>query len=218
MVALLFFYTAFLRAPQNGMPAMPDVLVGLTSVAAAGYVGKKALTGPAVISDVEPASQVVGQDVTLVTSGIFQSGDDVSRLGLLFGSVAGRVAARRPLPRRDFRACCSTPSVPDSAAGKLDVAVSRAPQREIGHMAGFKVEPWVPARPTRRSRIAGTRLGWRRQASQGRPRSSSASRSRSTAGRPRRRSIRRCQATTVARTVPANIISPGGADVNRSLS
>jgi hypothetical protein len=54
LVALIFFYGEMPRAAQNGIPAIPAVLLGLTSVAAVGYVGKKALTGPAVISEVIP--------------------------------------------------------------------------------------------------------------------------------------------------------------------
>ena len=45
-VALIFFYGELLIAPQSGLPTVPDVLLGLTSVAAVGYVGKKALAPP----------------------------------------------------------------------------------------------------------------------------------------------------------------------------
>ena len=140
VVALLFFYTAFLRAPQKGMPAMPDVLVGLTSVAAAGYVGKKALAGPAVISDVEPPSQVVGQDVTLVTSGIFQSGDDVSLLTVLFGAASGRVV--QPATPTTTQGVLLDTAVPPDAAGKVNIAVS-VPNGRSATWPGFKVKPWV---------------------------------------------------------------------------
>jgi hypothetical protein len=43
-VALFFVISTLMHSPLSGLPRIPDVLLGLTSVAAAGYVGKKALT------------------------------------------------------------------------------------------------------------------------------------------------------------------------------
>lgn len=43
LVALVFVVGSFLHDPTAGLPHMPDVLLGLTSVSAVGYVGKKAL-------------------------------------------------------------------------------------------------------------------------------------------------------------------------------
>ena len=54
LVALLFFYGEFLRVPQDALPDIPDVLLGLTSVAAVGYVSKKALSSPPAITAVLP--------------------------------------------------------------------------------------------------------------------------------------------------------------------
>jgi hypothetical protein len=42
-VALTFFFGELLASPTLGLPTMPDVLVGLTSVSAVGYIAKKAL-------------------------------------------------------------------------------------------------------------------------------------------------------------------------------
>jgi hypothetical protein len=42
-VALLFVVGMLLHEPVKGLPHIPDVLLGLTSVSAVGYVGKKAL-------------------------------------------------------------------------------------------------------------------------------------------------------------------------------
>jgi hypothetical protein len=42
-VALTFFFGQFLSNPLLGLPDIPNVLVGLTSVSAVGYLGKKAL-------------------------------------------------------------------------------------------------------------------------------------------------------------------------------
>jgi hypothetical protein len=43
LVALVFVLGTFLNEPLKGLPHIPDVLLGLTSVAAVGYVGKKLL-------------------------------------------------------------------------------------------------------------------------------------------------------------------------------
>lgn len=43
-VALFYVISTLLHAPLHGLPHIPDVLLGLTSVSAVGYVGKKALS------------------------------------------------------------------------------------------------------------------------------------------------------------------------------
>jgi hypothetical protein len=43
-VAMFFVISTLLHDPLNGLPRIPDVLLGLTGVAAVGYVGKKAVT------------------------------------------------------------------------------------------------------------------------------------------------------------------------------
>jgi hypothetical protein len=42
-VAMIFFVGMLVHAPLSGFPHIPDVLLGLTSVSAIGYVGKKGL-------------------------------------------------------------------------------------------------------------------------------------------------------------------------------
>jgi hypothetical protein len=55
-VALVFFFGQFLADPLLGLPDMPDVLVGLTSVSAVGYLGKKALPASMrAIAEVRPS-------------------------------------------------------------------------------------------------------------------------------------------------------------------
>jgi len=64
--ALIFFFGELLGAPQLGLPTIPDVLLGLTSVSAVGYVGKKALPSlTRAITKVEPPQ---------IKQGIWQSG------------------------------------------------------------------------------------------------------------------------------------------------
>jgi hypothetical protein len=54
-VALTFFFGELLASPPLGLPSIPKVLVGLTSVSAVGYVAKKALPVAArAITKVDP--------------------------------------------------------------------------------------------------------------------------------------------------------------------
>jgi hypothetical protein len=56
LVAFVFFYGALWRAPQAGMPVIPSILVGLTSLSAVGYLGNKSLPqpAPAAVASVSP--------------------------------------------------------------------------------------------------------------------------------------------------------------------
>jgi len=55
-VALVFFFGEFLSNPTAGLPSIPNVLAGLTTVSAAGYVGKKVLTPGRTIASVRPST------------------------------------------------------------------------------------------------------------------------------------------------------------------
>ncbi|MEA2196260.1 MAG: hypothetical protein QOJ25_311 [Solirubrobacteraceae bacterium] len=71
-VALIFFFGGYLVSPQLGLPKIPDVLLGLTSTSAVGYVAKKALTttGTLAITKVLPERGSAGKTVTLWVSGL----------------------------------------------------------------------------------------------------------------------------------------------------
>jgi hypothetical protein len=70
-VALVFFFGEFWTNPQLGLPTIPDVLLGLTSVSAVGYVAKKALpSGGLNVVKVDPAKAAAGAVVTLYVSGL----------------------------------------------------------------------------------------------------------------------------------------------------
>jgi hypothetical protein len=44
LVTAIYFVAEFVRPNSGGLPVIPDTLLGLTSVSAALYVGKKAAT------------------------------------------------------------------------------------------------------------------------------------------------------------------------------
>jgi hypothetical protein len=67
LIAMLFLAGSLIDTPQEGLPQIPDVLLGLTSVAAAGYVGKKALPTTPTVNSVSPGG--VQQDAALTIQG-----------------------------------------------------------------------------------------------------------------------------------------------------
>jgi hypothetical protein len=70
-VALVFFFGEFWAKPQLGLPTIPDVLLGLTSVSAVGYVAKKTLASGALrIVKVDPIRAHTNDVVTLYVSGL----------------------------------------------------------------------------------------------------------------------------------------------------
>jgi hypothetical protein len=71
-VALIFFFGDYLVSPQLGLPKIPDVLLGLTSTSAVGYVAKKVLTTTATlaITKVYPNRGSAEDTVTLWVSGL----------------------------------------------------------------------------------------------------------------------------------------------------
>jgi hypothetical protein len=138
-VALAFFYGEILRVPQEGMPTIPDVLLGLTSVAAVGYVAKKALTGPAVISSVVPPAARAGDPVTIVTSGMVQPGDDLSLVTVTFGDArAGGPTSKSTTTQGVLLEV----AVPTHAAGSVDITVA-APNGKSAKWPSFKVKPAI---------------------------------------------------------------------------
>ena len=66
IIAATYFVAEFLNVPMSGLPQLPDTLLGLTSVSAALYVGKKAATNakPS-ITGVFPSVLVRGQSAII---------------------------------------------------------------------------------------------------------------------------------------------------------
>ncbi len=141
-VALAFFYGELLRVPQLGMPTIPDVLVGLTGVSAAGFVGKKVLSGPAGISDVKPAAGYVGDLVTIATAGIIQSGDDLPGVTVSFGAAQATRGTLTAKTTTSLGVLIEAP-IPASAAGSVDVTVSVPNAPPSTWTAGFNVYPRI---------------------------------------------------------------------------
>lgn len=139
VVALIFFYGELFRVPQRGMPTIPDVLVGLTSLSAVGFVGKKALAGPAGISNVSPEAAQAGKEVRIATAGLVQAADDLPGVTVMFGKVAA--SALRLDTTTSFGGLI-TARVPFEAAGIVDLRVL-VPNSPPSTFSGFRIVPVI---------------------------------------------------------------------------
>jgi hypothetical protein len=142
VVALVFFYGQLLRAPQAGMPTIPDVLLGLTSVSAVGFVGKKTLVGPGAIANVQPLAGKVGDAITIATAGIIQAADDLPGVTVTFGKSTVSPGSMTAATTTSLGVLIRT-RVPPEAAGEVDVSVS-VPTGKPSTWPGFKVIPEIP--------------------------------------------------------------------------
>jgi hypothetical protein len=88
MVALIYVLTTMLlHEPANGLPHIPDVLLGLTSVSATGYVGKKLLPPPAAATAViaPPVAGAARSPVTVTVEGVAKPKGAEATFRVLFG-------------------------------------------------------------------------------------------------------------------------------------
>jgi len=70
-IALFFVLGTFLHHPLSGLPHIPEVLLGLTSVSAVGFVGKKMLPNEtAVAASIEPDKGKHPDEVTVALTGL----------------------------------------------------------------------------------------------------------------------------------------------------
>jgi hypothetical protein len=123
------------------MPTIPDVLLGLTSVSAVGFVGKKVLSGPGGISSVEPATASVGERVTIATAGIVQDASDLAGVTIKFGDVAASPGSLKPTTTTSFGVLIVA-KVPDGVTGEVPITVS-VPTGKPASWPGFKVKPVI---------------------------------------------------------------------------
>ena len=71
LVTAVYFVAELVRPSVQGLPAIPDTLLGLTSVSAALYVGKKAATRTQpTITGVFPSHLKVGTEAVITGSGL----------------------------------------------------------------------------------------------------------------------------------------------------
>ncbi len=86
-VALVFVLgTMLIHEPSLGLPHIPDVLLGLTSVAAAGYVGKKLLPPQAVTAELQTTKAKANGAVPIAMTGVTQPKGDEADFWVRFGA------------------------------------------------------------------------------------------------------------------------------------
>jgi hypothetical protein len=89
-VALVFVLATILDTPLKGMPHLPDVLLGLTSVSAVGYVSKKALTPTGLqTAAITPSKGAAGAEVTVGLKGLQPAAQEGGRFWVYFGEGEG---------------------------------------------------------------------------------------------------------------------------------
>jgi IPT/TIG domain-containing protein len=86
LVAMTYFVAAVIHSPLQGLPHVPDVLLGLTSVAAVGYVGKKTIDN-APTAAIKPNKAKQGETVTIRGTGLLKGEMDTARATVKFGSI-----------------------------------------------------------------------------------------------------------------------------------
>lgn len=95
-VAMFYFVGTLIESPTLGLPHIPDVLLGLTSVSAVGYVTKKALPPTVATAKISPATAKANTVVEITGKGLLVGEPpDSTPLIVLFGNVAGKVGERK---------------------------------------------------------------------------------------------------------------------------
>lgn len=93
LVALVYVVGSVYVSPLHGLPKIPDVLLGLTSVSAAGYVGKKAFTPQNLVSGkVVPDHGSAGDSVSIRVTGLSPASQKMAPMWVVFGDHAGEIA------------------------------------------------------------------------------------------------------------------------------
>jgi hypothetical protein len=124
--ALFYVISTLLHAPLKGLPHIPDVLLGLTSVAAAGYVGKKALVPTDTVSAAVAQATSQGPAGTQVTIGLsgFPASRQVVRALVEFGDNDNGQAVHEPVADGGAALNVAAPDLQLAAKTSVNVKVA----------------------------------------------------------------------------------------------
>ena len=110
LVALVYVVGSVFVSPLHGLPKIPDVLLGLTSVSAAGYVGKKAFTPQSIASaKVVPDHGTQGTTFEVQVTGLTPPSQTRASVWVVFDNHIGEIAQS---PVSNGEAVLSVPKVP----------------------------------------------------------------------------------------------------------
>jgi hypothetical protein len=114
VVTMVFVFGTLIKSPTLGLPHIPDVLLGLTSVSAVGFVGKKALPAAPTTATMQPVTGPAGTTtVTISGKGLLVGADPTAaEVTVLFGSIALTPTAKSRTSGVDTIAVTVPPGLP----------------------------------------------------------------------------------------------------------
>ena len=143
IVALVFVVGTILHEPANGLPHIPDVLLGLTSASAAGYVGKKLLPPQTMTAELTTAEGKATVPVTITLTGMAKPAGPQADFWVRFGADDEGGIESAPVSPAGVAAVSRTPSpVPAPAPAELPLTVDVTVITEGGAVLGagkFKI-------------------------------------------------------------------------------
>lgn len=125
LVALIYVISTLVHSPTNGLPHIPGVLLGLTSVSAVGYVGKKVLIPTSSLAaTMTPKHGAVDTDVTIKVTGVLTTAAQLSA-GVRFGDAQDGRLVNDTAPVADSKAefQVKTPDLGVPANTEVEVSV-----------------------------------------------------------------------------------------------
>ena len=123
-VALVYVIAQLVHAPSDGLPHIPDVLLGLTSVSAVGYVGKKALVPSGTLTaQIDPGEGAVNTPVVVTVSGILVARPALSAW-VRFGEAPAGQTTPPAAPVVNGQAALQVPAPDVGAPANTAVAVT----------------------------------------------------------------------------------------------
>jgi hypothetical protein len=102
LVAMVYFLGTIIESPTAGFPHIPDILLGLTSVSAAGYVAKKALPTTAPTAALATKKAAANTLVRITGTGLLIAEEpQTTALSVLFGSAKAEIQAQSRAEGKD---------------------------------------------------------------------------------------------------------------------
>lgn len=138
LVAIVYFVGTLMQSPLAGLPHIPDVLLGLTSVSAVGYVAKKALPPATPTAKISPATASAGEPLTIAGTELLDDKDpEQTAVTVLFGTHKANITKKARVDGTDS----IDVTVPDELSGTeaVDVLVV-TPSRASVSAGSFKLK------------------------------------------------------------------------------
>lgn len=137
-VAIVYFVGTLMQSPLAGLPHIPDVLLGLTSVSAVGYVAKKALPPVTPTAKISPATAAATEPVTITGTGLLDDKDpEQTAVTVLLATHRAEITKKERVDGTDTIVA----TVPDGLSGTeaVDVLVV-TPSRASVSAGSFKLK------------------------------------------------------------------------------